>query len=238
MKLTKKKVLISALAVSLIAILSAGSLAWFSDSDSVTNNFYVADSKDTEPDNIFSVNVYEKDETDTYEKGINYNDVLPGAELVKKAYVKNTGYYDQYIRVIVTISDKDVWESVIGSAQFEDYNVIQHFTGFDASKWDLVNSTKTIDETADTIQYVLYYNDVVAGDHGVDNAGEVITVFTGVTIPTQMTQDQAAHFDDDGFWGFTIDVKAQAVQTENVVPDGAAYPCFEAFKTVGMAVTD
>jgi hypothetical protein len=46
-----------------------------------------------------------------------------------------------------------------------------------------------------------------------------------------MTQEHASHFDDDGIWGFTIDVKAQAVQSENV--GNSAY---DAFQTVGMAI--
>lgn len=46
-----------------------------------------------------------------------------------------------------------------------------------------------------------------------------------------MTEEHASHFDDDGLWGFTIDVKAQAVQTRNVGDS-----CYEAFQTVGMAI--
>ena len=46
MKLSKSKVVALALAVCLIAILSMGSLAWFTDDDSVTNDFYIAGSED------------------------------------------------------------------------------------------------------------------------------------------------------------------------------------------------
>ena len=76
MKMTKKKVFVTALAVCLVAILSMGSLAWFSAQDSVTNNFHIADSADNNPDDIFSVDVYEKYDSDEdgnpeeYQKGI------------------------------------------------------------------------------------------------------------------------------------------------------------------------
>ena len=119
MKMTKKKVFVTALAVCLIAILSMGSLAWFSAQDSVTNNFYVADSEDNNPDDIFSVDVYEKYDSDgdgtpeEYQSGITYNDIHPGDELAKDAIVKNPGHYVQYIRVIITISDKAVWKSIV-----------------------------------------------------------------------------------------------------------------------------
>ena len=230
MKMTKKKVFVAALAISLVAILSMGSLAWFSAQDSVTNNFYVADSTDNDPDDIFSVDVYEKYDSDgdgdpeEYQRGISYDDILPGDKLDKDAIVKNTGHYDQYIRVIITVSDKAVFKSIVEStgADFDTYDVRQHFVGFDSSKWDLVNST--MDNSGESIQYVLYLNDVL-------KAGDSFSVFTGVEIPEAMTQEHASHFDDDGVWGFTIDVKAQAVQTENV-GDSAA----QAFATVGMSI--
>lgn len=230
MKTTKRKVFVIALAVSLAAVISMGSLAWFSAQDSVTNNFYIADSDDNDPDEIFSVDVYElydsnDDGTDErYDVGITYEDILPGDELPKHAIVENTGYYDQYIRVIITISDRDVWKSIVESTgeDFDDYDVRQHFVGFDSTKWDLVHST--MDNTGETIQYVLYYNEILG-------AGETFDVFTGVQIPTAMTADHASHFDDDGEWGFTVQVKAQAVQTGNV-----GSTSYEAFTTVGMSV--
>ena len=230
MKMTKKKVFVTALAVCLVAILSMGSLAWFSAQDSVTNNFYIADSTDNDPDDIFSVDVYEKYESngdgtpEEYQSGISYDDILPGDELAKDAIVKNTSHYDQYIRVVITISDRDVWKSIVEStgADFNTYDIRQHFVGFDSSKWDLVNSA--MDNSGKSIQYVLYLKDIL-------KSGDSFSVFTGVEIPEAMTQEHASHFDDDGVWGFTIAVKAQAVQTENV---GAT--AFEAFQTVGMAV--
>lgn len=230
MKMTKKKVFVTALAVCLVAILSMGSLAWFNAQDSVTNNFYVADSTDNDPDDIFSVDVYEKYDSngdgapEEYQKGISYNNILPGDELAKDAIVKNTGHYDQYIRVIITISDKAVWKSIVEStgADFDTYDVRQHFMGFDSSKWDLVNST--MDNSDENIQYVLYLKDVL-------KSGDSFSVFTGVEIPEAMTQEHASHFDDDGVWGFTIGVKAQAVQTENLGTSAA-----EAFATVDMAI--
>lgn len=224
MKRTKKKVFVVALVICLVAIASMGSLAWFSAQDSVTNNFYIADSEDNDPDDIFSVNVYEEYDDGVYEKGITYEDILPGDELEKNAIVKNTGHYDEYIRVIITISDKAVWKSIVedSGADFDTYDIRQHFVGFDSSKWDLVNST--MDNTGESIQYVLYYKDILAAE-------DSFSVFTGVEIPDMMTEEHASHFDDDGLWGFTIDVKAQAVQTRNVGDS-----CYEAFQTVGMAI--
>ena len=59
MKMNKKKLLVSAVALCLIAILSMGTLAWFSADDEVTNKFMIATSEDANPEDIFSVDVWE-----------------------------------------------------------------------------------------------------------------------------------------------------------------------------------
>ena len=238
MKNTKRKIFVAALALSLVAIISAGSLAWFSDSDSVTNNFMVATSDDNTEDDVFSVDVYEEKEGGTKEQtGLSYTDVLPGDPLEKKAHVANTGYYDQYIRVIVTISDAPAWQAMLGT-DFNDTTLLSCFEGFDQSKWNHITTEVYDKGTAklkdDVIRIVMYYNDVLEGDHD-SNPGD-ITVFTGVNIPSVMAQAHAVMFDDDGTEGFNIDVVAQAVQTANVVPSStdAGSEAYAAFQTVGM----
>ena len=235
MKFNKRKIFVVALAVCLIAIISMGSLAWFSAEDSVTNNFYVADSDDNNPEDIFSVDVYEKYDSngngnpEEYQVGVSYKDVLPGDELEKKAYVVNTGYYDQYVRVIVTISDAAVWQSVLGN-NFNDASLLACFEGFDQDKWTDI-STEVVDGN---IRVVMYYKGILDGSDTANDGSEeasTITVFEKVIIPSAMTQEHASHFDDDGIWGFTIGVKAQAVQTENV-----GNSAVEAFTTVNMAI--
>ena len=223
MKFTKKKVFVLALAACLIAVASLGTLAWFSDSDSVTNNFYVADSDDDTADEIFSVDVWENTpDGDEDQDGFEYDDILPGDVLEKEPHVQNTGYYAQYVRVIVTISDAQAWINALGS----NFDASQLFVGFDATMWDADHIWNNLVEAEDItaveeIIFVLYYNDVL-------ESGDDFTVFTDVKIPESLTQEQAAAFGVDGF---SINVKAQAVQTENV-GDSA----FEAFQTVGMTI--
>ena len=82
MKITKKKVFVSALIICLLAIVSMSTLAWFSASDSVKNEFYVADSDNPtdDPEDIFSVAVWEKTpESDKDTDGYEYKEILPGA---------------------------------------------------------------------------------------------------------------------------------------------------------------
>lgn len=218
MKITKKKVFVSALIICLLAIVSMSTLAWFSASDSVKNEFYVADSGDhtDDPDAIFSVAVWEKTpESDKDTDGYEYKEILPGAKLTKEAHVENTGYYSQYIRAIVTISDANAWLAAV-----EGIDMAEVFLGFDESVW--TNISREYDAAANTVTYVLYYTEVL-------ESGKDITLFEQVKIPESLTVAEAAAFNG----GFTITVKAQAVQTENVGNNA-----FEAFETVKMAIAD
>ena len=221
MKMTKKKVFVTALAICLIAIISMGTLAWFSAQDEVTNKFMIADSDDDTPDEIFSVDVWENTpDGEKDQDGYEYTDILPGDTLKKEARVENTGYYDQYVRVTVTISDAQAWIAALGA----DFNVADVFDGFVAADWNHIwnnmNGATTIPEN---FVYVMYYKNIV-------KPGDVINVFNNVKIPTSLTREEAVAFGGN----FDITVKAEAVQTENVVPEGtaAADAAWAAFKTV------
>lgn len=212
--MSKKKLLSLALVVIMIAILSFSSLAWFSDSDDVTNNFLVAGSDEDDPDDIFSVDVWEDRDGDGQpdddltgdEEGLIYEDILPGDKLMKRAYVKNTGSYEQYIRVTVTISDAEAWIAALGA----NFDVKEVFVGYDETKWTHVwNNLNGATAIPENITYVMYYKEILPVD------GE-INVFTDIQIPTSLTQEQAFAFGRDGF---NIDVKADAVQTRNVGVD-------------------
>lgn len=232
MKMTKKKVFVAALAVCVVAVLSLGTLAWFSDSDYVDNTFKIATSDDDTADDIFSIDVWETTpEGEKTETGYTYEDVLPGDSLTKDVFVKNTGYYDQYVRVIVTISDAEAWLNLIPdntTGEAAATLATQIFKGLDLSKWDHIYNNLSENPNATELIYVLYYKDILEAD-------EVINVFDSIEIPTSMTREEAARFDNE----FTITVKAQAVQTENVVPatitEGKT-AAWEAFNTVGMSI--
>ena len=234
MKNSKKKVFVMAMVLCLLAIISVGSLAWFSDSDSVENKFYIASSDDDTADEVFSVELFERVDLDgdgrkdaaLFENGMEYNDILPGDKLIKEPVVRNTGYYDQYIRVTVTISDAQAWLDAIEIPAGSTPEAVaqQIFGGLDLSKWAHVwNNLNGATAVPEDLVYVMYYKEALA-------AGEDIVVFETFNVPNSLTQAQAAAFEG----GFTIDIKADAVQTENVVPDGTAAEdaAWAAFKTV------
>lgn len=215
MKMTKKKVFVVALSVCLIAILSMGSLAWFSAENSVTNDFFIADSDDVNPDDIFSVDVWENTpDGDKDQDGYEYKDILPGDVLKKEVNVENTGYYDQYIRVTVTVSDAQAWMDALNTkGAVPKLETIVDGWDRNANVW-VDNSSELV---GDTLVYTMYYRNILLGDMEsiYDNGGvhkDVVTVFTAVKIPSTLTVEQAAAFKNN----FQITVKAEAVQTENL----------------------
>ena len=220
MKLSKKKVFTLALAVCLIAILSMSSLAWFTDDDSVTNDFLFAGSEDQNPDDVFSVDVWEDktpedpDGEDKIQDGIEYPAILPGDDLYKEVNVENTGAYEQYARVIVTVSDAHIWQELHGEI-YVPLNKIATDLSSEFQPWSI-----EYDAEANTLIYVLYYDHILAVD-------EVVNLFTNVAIPEEMDRYQAAEMAG----GFQIGVVAEAVQTEHVGANAA-----EAFATVGKAI--
>lgn len=211
--MNKKKLVSLSLVVIMIAILSFSTLAWFNDKDEVTNKFYVASSgEDSDPDDIFSVDVWEEVDTDgdgepdTVKPGedadggsAEFKNILPGAKYVKKPVVENTGAYDQYIRAVVTLSDGKAWLDALGSG----YDLSTIFIGHDESLWS--RAVGTYDSANDQLVYVYYLNKVL-------EPGQSETLFTHVKLPTSLTQQQMAKLNG----GFELNIRADAIQTENL----------------------
>lgn len=229
MKLNKRKVLTASLAVSLVAILSFSTIAWFSDTDEVTNKFMVADSTQ-KPDDIFSVDVFEQIDTDgdgvfdgkvDYDNvysGYTFEDILPGDNLGKKPWVRNTGSYDQYIRVKVTINNAAAWKTI-----FTEYGLTLDdiFLGHDETEWTRNDAEIVEDTTNDTMTYVYYLNRIL---HPKKSGETDAYLFTSVKIPEQLTQKDMAAFAGGEF---NLNIVAEAVQTEHVGANA-----IEAFDTV------
>ena len=196
--MNKKKILVLALAICLFAILSVGTLAWFSDSDSVKNEFHVATSTE-DPDDIFSVALQEKVDTDgdgiaetTTDVGAEYADIYPATKLVKEPFVTNTGSYDQYIRVLVTVDA--AYDALVG-------DLTQTFEGFDPALWTAAGKTTENDK----VTYTYYLDAILKPD-------EAKTLFTHVVIPAELTENDFAALDAGTF---TMEIVAEAVQADN-----------------------
>ena len=195
MKLTKKKIFVTALVVCLVAIISLGSLAWFQATDEVTNRFTVS-TEDTNQRPDFALDLYEHNilangtlgteevETNTY------THIAPGANLEKDPTVRNAGQYDMWVRIKVTLTDYSAWEAVLGN----DYDFSAILAG--------VNADWTLDSTTVGTDTLVYYKntELVAGAES--------TLFEGVVVPGAFTVDNIPV-------EFSLNLVAEAIQSDN-----------------------
>jgi len=215
--MNKRKIFSLAVVVIMIAILSFSTLAWFNDSDSVTNKFQVTDSE-SDPDKIFSVEVWEYVDGDTTVKdydGATYEDILPGGRYHKEPYIENTGKYDQFIRVKVTVSNADAWIAALGNG----YDLGSIFEGHDETAWTRYEVGE-YDGDKNTYTMTYYLNYKLAPE-------ATACLFNTVVIPSQLDQDDMAFVGGE----FDLTIVAEAVQTENL-GDGVD-TAYEAFAVVG-----
>lgn len=207
MTFNKKKVFVVALAVCLVAILSFGTLAWFTDTERVDNIFNVTTSDETgDPD--FNVEIFETevdpetgkigdgDDDGSVEevKGNTYDAIAPGDTLDKNPTVRNGGQYDQWVRVKVTISDYANWCAVMGA----NYDFTEILNGISPNGWTKDNTPVL---SGDTATYTYYLNSKL-------KPGNTATLFTSVTIPSEFTVENM-------FAQFELDVVAEAIQADN-----------------------
>ncbi len=227
MKLNKKKVFVAALAISILAIVSMGSLAWFQASQSVENVFRVSTTDDNQtPD--FSIVLYENvvdpetgkmvdtnndgaiDEKDVTTTGNTYESLAPGDRLDKNPTVQNTGDYDQYVRVTVTLQNADAWVPLLAKYNLTIDDVI---VGYEDAEW----RSEIVDEdyTDGTVVNQYYFEGKLVPD-------ATATLFGGIVIPGVFTNDDVKTFEG----GFSMTVVADAIQADNT-GDNA----FDAFDT-------
>lgn len=146
-----------------------------------------ATSADEEDVDNFSVSVDGAD--------ITYDDILPGDRLDGTVSVRNTGAYDQYVRVTVTVSGLEMGDDWSAEELFANPN---WGNGADA----VLDSVTRKD---DCFVLVLYVDQLLS-------PGESITLYDGILVPTELTREAIGR--SDGC--FTVGVFAEAVFTESV----------------------
>ncbi len=228
MKMTKKKIFAISLIVCAIAILSLGTLAWFTDSDSVTNEFMVGDSTTVDPDEVFGIDAWEEVDTDrdpatplveigkgdTTENSATYELILPGEVMTKKPYLTNTGVHPQYVRAIVTVTEADILKVAMTpkDSEVSVWEDVKLFLPGTSDKWELAHKYYT---NKDTFVFVYYYNEVLEAKATTEQ------LFDAVVIPTELTKEQAAEMDK-----FNVSIVGQAIQSEHLADVTSAKEAF------------
>ena len=249
--MSKKKLFSLSLVAIMIAILSFGSLAWFSDSDSVTNNFGVAGGENQNPDEIFSVDVmeYVVDEngnaaTIGYDKDPNYTDsftyknIAPGEMLRKQPQTRNTGAYEQWVRMKVTFDNAEYWIALMQKYGYTDLTDLLYMRDKSTKLVDADNWTFAAEETSvenDQVTYVFYYETKLQpiADAEKPGAAESNAIFFSyVKIPQQFNQADMAPFTNGDF---QMVVTGEAIQVKNIDAATAqeAFAVVEADQAIG-----
>jgi len=213
--MNKRRVLIAAIVVCLIAILACGSLAYFTFTGAkVTNEFYTYSTKDfpngppATVEELFSIKIYETDADGNEDTdGLTYEDVLPGSELKKDPTVVNTGKYNAWVRLTVTVTNAANWQKACADIGLTDLgDIFLNFnTEDDAAKvtgWHRADGP-IVDQTKDTITYVYYSNNPL-------KPGEASVLFDGMKIPEKLTVKHMLSLSS-----FQIIIEGDAIQSDN-----------------------
>lgn len=206
----KKRAFAVALVVCLIAVLGFGTLAYFQASGDLLNKFFVAGYDPNNPDvpvdpeTLFSIKVDEEDILNggRTEDGNTYTDLMPGMTLKKDPTITNTGKYDAYVRVIITVTNANAWQTACAKHGITDLADI--FNGYVDADWTRDPAEDKADATADTITYTYYYNASVA-------PGASATLFDSLTIPEQFDV-----YDMSSLTKWELQIVGEAIQSKNI----------------------
>lgn len=203
----KKKLLFSAAALCLAALMAVGSLAYFTATKSITDTFLTAtydpDNPDqpVDPDKLFSIKLFESNGAgDESEVGKTYNDIAPGSVVEKKPTVRNTGEYGAWVRINVTLNKASAWEAIMTKHSITDLGATL-FTGLDMAVWDKGAVTK--DTEADTMTMTYYLKAELVKDN-------TASLFTKVSIPTDFDIADMVSLNS-----FDLKLTADAIQRAN-----------------------
>lgn len=210
--MNKKKILSLALVVIMIAILSFSSLAWFTDKDSAKNDFTIGGAGQNDPEKIFSVDVKENvdGEAEPVDE-IKFEDILPGDNHKKEAYVSNTGAYEQYIRVVMTITDWNQIKDVVSIKMDEQFNDTWHIYNsgvyVDADGYLKPHANANVNADG-ALVVTMFLNSKLA----VSTEAQIMDM---VSVSADATQEDfvSENFAD----GFQITFDADAAQTKNIL---------------------
>lgn len=207
----KKNLFIIAIAACLVAIVACGSLAYFTGSSTVTNKFMVASSDDPQPgpgpDEIFGISLTETTpEGGETDEGNTYDNIEPGTVVDKKPVIKNTGKFDQWVRITLTLTKGDKWlaadDSFTAANLFDKLVAGNTGSGYVSTDWVRVDPDDV--DGDNNLVYTFYYNARLTPED------DPVALFEKVTVPSCLENDDMKELSE-----FNIIIKADAIQADN-----------------------
>lgn len=212
-----KKKLMTVLALVLVIAMSvAGTYAYLTSQDTVTNTFTVGnvaiklDEAKANPDGSLYDNGVTRVDANSYK-------LLPGHTYNKDPMVTVLeGSEECYVKMTVTFSDAADLDAIFAPNGGADMTSI--FNGYDSTSWELKNVTK--DTQNNTRTYEFWYKDTV---EALNADVELDALFESITVPGNITNTQLATIK-----GMTITVNAYAIQADGFANAEAAWEAFDA----------
>ena len=208
-----KKKLMTVLALVLVIAMSvAGTYAYLTSQDTVTNTFTVGDVKikldeaKANPDGSLAAGD-ERVDANSYK-------LLPGHEYAKDPTVTVlSGSESSYVKMTVTFSKAAELDAIFDP---NGANMTSIFNGYDSANWIYKGNTE--DTTANTRTYEFWYKETVAAPNG-DVALDAL--FDSITVPGGIKNDQLKTIE-----GMTITVNAYAIQADGFANAEAAWEAY------------
>ena len=243
MKTKSKALLLTLCAALLVAASVLGTMAYLTDTETVTNTFTVGkvkidlDEAKVNPDGtpvagaprvkansykLLPGHTYTKDPTVTVKKGS------------ESAYIRLKVTFNNATDIIALCTDPEYAEE--GPTGVENaYPLIRmvNFVEANAAKWDGITPDNMVDtedmladgkyfaydETSDTLIYYFYYTETVAAPTA---DVKLATLFDSITVPGWVTGDQLAKLNN-----FQITAVAYAIQADGFATADAAWAAYD-----------
>ena len=212
MKTKSKALLLTLCAALLVAASVLGTMAYSTDTDTVTNTFTVG-KVDIKLDEAKANTDGSLVEGAARVKANSYK-LLPGHTYNKYPMVTvEDGSEASYIKMTVTFSKASALDAIFA---LTGADLTSTFNGYDSANWIYKDNTK--DATADTCTYEFWYKETVGAPDG-DVALDAL--FDSITVPGTITNEQLATIE-----GMTITVNAYAIQADGFANAEAAWAAF------------
>lgn len=212
MKSAKKAIIAAVCAVMLVVGSVAGTMAYLTSTDTVTNTFTVGkvaielDEAKVGPDG--------KALTGDSAKRVKGNDyhLIPGSTYDKDPTVTvKAESEDSYVRMLVTINEKADLDSIFAPNGI-DLNEI--FVGYNSNVWNYIGNTIN----GDTRVYEFRYYTKVSKSN---SEKKLTPLFTEIKMPGEITNGELESIKD-----LNITVVAEAIQADNFADANAAWAAF------------
>ena len=219
---TKKKMIVVAAAIAVLAIAAiGGTMAYFSDTTETAENTFTMGKVEItlqEHDVTVEDGAFVQGDMLDEGEGVTYH-LVPGQTAPKDPTVTVLAdSEDCYVRVQVKLSDYATFQQIFAAHEDTTSTALDFFTVSDSWTADMDNAM--IDDDGYGV-VTFYYNEMVPSAT-IDTA--LTPVFTAVTLPSIFTNADAAQFPN----GFTIEVFAEAIQAGTFADADAAWAAFDA----------